>query len=680
MANIKWSAFTDGGEMQVNDQTVGLRAGDNRRFNFPGTGIKDVSANYLVGWASAGALAVNYLQFNSAVAASPPFIIPTGVTADIGLLLKSKGNGDITLTPSGIGIILTTSALILNTNAPTTPLQAASKGYVDSLAPSYPISLANGGTSAALIANNGGIFYSTATAGAILAGTATANQVLLSGLSSAPSWSTAVYPATTTINQLLYSGAANVISGLTTANSGVLVTSNTGVPSILATPGTTGNMLRSNTAAAPSWSTAIFADTYAINTILYASSANNIMGLATANNGVLITSAGGMPSISSTLPAAVQGNITAVGTITSGTWNGTIISPVYGGTGINNGTSTLTLGGSLTTVGAFTSTFTMTGTTSVTFPTSGTLATTGAIPSFPLSLANGGTGAALVAANGGIVYSNATTLAILAPTATANQLLMSGSNTTPAWSTATYPATAGTSGTILTSNGTNIVNTTATYPSVATTTGTILRADGTNWLKSTSTFADTYAASTLLYSNGANTVTGLATANSAVLVTSSTGVPAWSGTMTNGQLIIGSTGATPTAATLTAGTGISITNAAGSITIASSASGMSWTTVSGTTQAAAVNNGYISNNAGAVTFTLPITFAIGESVEIKGLGAGGWVLAAGTATTIRIGNSVTSSAGSLTSANQYDTVSVIGLVANTTWSVDYALSTGLTVA
>jgi len=211
-------------------------------------------------------------------------------------------------------------------------------------------------------------------------------------------------------------------------------------------------------------------------------------------------------------------------------------------------------------------------------------------------------------------------------------------------------------------------------------TGTILRANGTTWVATTATFADTYGASTVLYSNGANTVTGLATANSAHLVTSSTGVPVWSGTMTNGQLIIGSTGATPTAAALSAGSGILITNGAGTITIASTTSGMTWTTVSGTTQAAAVNNGYIANNAGAVTVTLPTTFAVGESVEVKGLGAGGWVLAAGTATTIRIGSAVTSSAGSLTSAALYDTVKVTGLVANTTWSVDYVLSTGLTVA
>lgn len=49
------------------------------------------------------------------------------------------------------------------------------------------------------------------------------------------------------------------------------------------------------------------------NQILYSSANNVIAGLATGNNGVLITSAGGVPSISSTLPTAVQSNITQLG-------------------------------------------------------------------------------------------------------------------------------------------------------------------------------------------------------------------------------------------------------------------------------------------------------------------------------------------------------------------------------
>lgn len=68
-------------------------------------------------------------------------------------------------------------------------------------------------------------------------------------------------------------------------------------------------------------------------------------------------------------------------------------------------------------------------------------------------------------------------------------------------------------------------------------TGTILRSNGTAWVASTSTFADTYGASTLLYSNGANTVTGLATANNAILVTSAAGVPSISSTIPSGLTV-----------------------------------------------------------------------------------------------------------------------------------------------
>lgn len=70
-----------------------------------------------------------------------------------------------------------------------------------------------------------------------------------------------------------------------------------------------------------------------------------------------------------------QSSITTLGTVTAGTWNGTVVGSTYGGTGVNNGASTLTLGGSLVTSGAFSSTFTMTGATTVTFPTTGTLLT-----------------------------------------------------------------------------------------------------------------------------------------------------------------------------------------------------------------------------------------------------------------------------------------------------------------
>lgn len=88
-------------------------------------------------------------------------------------------------------------------------------------------------------------------------------------------------------------------------------------------------------------------------------------------SGTLVNTA--VTSLGSLTSAAV---LATVGTITSGTWNGTIISPTYGGTGVNNGSKTLTLGGNLTTSGASNLTLTTTGATNVTLPTSGTLVNT----------------------------------------------------------------------------------------------------------------------------------------------------------------------------------------------------------------------------------------------------------------------------------------------------------------
>lgn len=61
-------------------------------------------------------------------------------------------------------------------------------------------------------------------------------------------------------------------------------------------------------------------------------------------------------------------------------WTG-VLSPARGGTGVNNGTSTFTIGGNFQMAGAFTFTGTLTANTAVTFPTTGTLATLSDIPS-----------------------------------------------------------------------------------------------------------------------------------------------------------------------------------------------------------------------------------------------------------------------------------------------------------
>ena len=152
--------------------------------------------------------------------------------------------------------------------------------------------------------------------------------------------------------------------------------------------------------------------------------------------------------------------------------------------------------------------------------------------------------------------------------------------------------------------------------------------------------------------------------------------------MSNGQVMIGGGSSGPKNATLTAGTGVSISNGTNSISISATGTGggLTWNSVSGTTQAAAVDNGYIIANASQTTVTLPATAPIGSVVAIAGLGAAGWVLAANTGQTIKMAASTTTSAGSLTSAEQYDSIQVVCVVANTTWVVQSAITTGFTIA
>jgi len=214
----------------------------------------------------------------------------------------------------------------------------------------------------------------------------------------------------------------------------------------------------------------------------------------------------------------------------------------YGGTGINNGSSTITIAGNLTTSGAFASTFTMTNTTTVTFPTSGTLATTSQLPTLPLTVPNGGTGVSTLTTAYGLLAAGTTATGNVQtlPAGTAGQMLQSGgASALPAYSTPTYPTGSGSAGVILRSDGTNNVYTTATYPATTT-------------------------LNQLLYSSSANVIGGVSIVNDGALVTTSAGVPTWIAS-TNGQLLIGSTAGTPAFALPTSTTGITFTTGSGTL-------------------------------------------------------------------------------------------------------------------
>lgn len=641
----KFSTFADGGDLAVNDTVVGLRGGVNTKFLFTGQlpiGVVvpisqgGTGATTAVGARSNLGLGTMALQDATAVAitggsvASVTLTSSTLVTCDLGtptagiltnctgLPLTTGVTGNLPVTnlnsgtsagattfwrgdgtwaiPAGTGVtsVSGTANRITSTggNTPVIDISAAYVGQTSIVTlgtvttgtwGGTPVTVPFGGTGNTTFTAYSVICAGTTATGTFqnVSGVGSANQVLVSnGADALPTWQAVpgVVPAALTrVND----------TNVTVTLGGTPATSL--LQAVSLTLGWTGTLAETRGGTNQS--------TYATGDTLYASAANTLSKLT-----------GNITTVKQYLSQTGSGAASAApawATISGGDITGAALTKT------DDTNVTLTLGG--------------TPTTALLRAASLTLGWTG-----QLALTRGGTNASLTASNGGIVYSDASAMAILAGTATAGQIIRSGASAAPTWSTSTYPAT--------------------------------------------------NAVSTLLYASSANVMAALATANSAVLVTNSSGVPAWSGTMTNGQLIIGSTTATPTAATLTAGSGVTITNAAGSITISASTSGLSWSTVSGTTQAAAVNNGYITNNAGVVTVTLPTTFAIGDTVEIVGLGVGGWALAAGTATTIRMGSSVTSSAGSLASVNRYDTIKVVGQVANTTWSVQYALSAGLTVA
>lgn len=103
---------------------------------------------------------------------------------------------------------------------------------------------------------------------------------------------------------------------------------------------------------------------------------------------------------------------------------------------------------------------------------------------------------------------------------------------------------------------------------------------------------------------------------------------------------------------------------------AASGGGMSWTEVTDTSQSMAVGNGYILNNAGLVTATLPATAAVGDIVAVVGLGSGGWRIAQNAGDYIIIGSataSTTGVTGHIDSTNRYDCIELICVVANDGW-------------
>lgn len=174
------------------------------------------------------------------------------------------------------------------------------------------------------------------------------------------------------------------------------------------------------------------------------------------------------------------------------------------------------------------------------------------------------------------------------------------------------------------------------------------------------TTADTLTNKTLTSPTLTTPVLGTPTSGT---LTSCTGLPLTTGVTGNLPVANLNSGTSASSATFWRGDATWATPAGG---------GIAWNNVTGTTQAAAVNNGYIANNAGLVTITLPPTATIGQVVQVQGAGAGGWKIAQNSGQTIffTTRNTTAGVGGSVASVTQRDAIYLICTATNTDWSVN----------
>lgn len=120
------------------------------------------------------------------------------------------------------------------------------------------------------------------------------------------------------------------------------------------------------------------------------------------------------------------------------------------------------------------------------------------------------------------------------------------------------------------------------------------------------------------------------------------------------------------------GMGATTSGSGSTITITVSSAGFTWNVVTSATNpnALVAENGYIPKGAGAVTFVLPATAAVGDSFFIAGYG-NLFTVTQNAGQSIRFGSQTTTVGvgGSLTATMVSDTVELLCVTANTEFKV-----------
>ncbi len=308
--------------------------------------------------------------------------LTNGVTG----ILPTANGGSGVASPTAHGVLVAEGASAF------TPIVLGAGQILIGTTASDPVAAAIGSGSGILVGNSSGAITVNNTG--VLSNIATANQTTVSGATGNVTIgfaSNAIMPG---------SGGLTLPSGNTAARAGGAGT------------------IRFNSQASVFETTSDGATWDTIET-----SAVGVISVSGTTNRITVTPNTGLVVVDISASYVGQSSITTLGTITSGTWNATVVAGQYGGTGVANTGKTFTIGGNTAFSGAFTFTGTVTANTAVTFPTSGTLATTGgaSIPTI---------------AQGDLLYGSATNvLSALAKDANSTRYLSNtGTTNNPAWS------------------------------------------------------------------------------------------------------------------------------------------------------------------------------------------------------------------------------------------------------
>jgi hypothetical protein len=308
-------------------------------------------------------------------------------------ITSTDTNGDIIISPNGTGKVDVSGSIITGLNEPVNPTDAATKNYVDTVAEGLHVhEAAHCATTDTLAALSGGtVTYSNGTLG--VGATLTLSVALL-----------AIDGHTLTNgDRILVKDQVNKAhNGMYVRTSATVLTRASDFDTAVEIGGGDFTFVeRGTTYASTGWVQTFEVLTVGSDTIIW----QQFSGSGTFTAGAGLTIAGTEFNVVGTAnritvnPDSIdiastyvgQTSITTLGTIGSGTWQGSVVGPTYGGTGVNNGTKTITLGGSFTHTGAHTLGLTTTANTSVTLPTTGTLATLAGAETFTNKTITGAT-------------------------------------------------------------------------------------------------------------------------------------------------------------------------------------------------------------------------------------------------------------------------------------------------